>query len=130
MTRLHDGDASVGIVDRVDDPVSSLANAIPIIAHPLFAGGSVVSIWTRAKTRRRSFLLGNASISLAADGLIRSLYLATPLQILDHISELDGLFLGPFLERGEIFCVLGETVSDRIVDELGNRTIRLGRLEA
>ena len=56
-------------------------------------------------TRRRSFLVEIASISLTADGLIETLYLPTPSQVLNHIFEGQIRLTCPLPEGGEIVGV-------------------------
>jgi hypothetical protein len=83
----------------------------------------------RLMMRRRSFLGAN-SISFAADGLMRSLNLATFPQILEDILECQIRFVGPFLEGSQVLCVLGQAQFDGVVDKIGDGSVRLGRLEA
>src|SRR5437867_12072396 len=92
--------------------------------------GSVASDSIRARIRRRSLFAEIASISFTADGLMKSLYLATPLQVFDDILELEKWLRGPLLKRCEILGIFSEAVSHRVVDELRDRAVRLGRLEA
>src|SRR3972149_9626362 len=54
--------------------------------------GSSARARIRATTRCRAFLFGRASSSLAADSLMRTLYLATLPQVLDHTLEVEARF--------------------------------------
>src|SRR6266545_2260743 len=78
--------------------------------------GSSASELMPATMRLRSFFWSMASISLAADGLIRTLYLATPLQSLHELLEVQVRLPPPFLERGEILRVLRQRQLHGLVD--------------
>ena len=58
-----------------------------------------------------------------------SLYFATALHILDEVLEIDRRFFGPVIEGSEIVGVLGQGVSDGVVDHLGNGPFRDGRFQ-
>ncbi len=57
----------------------------------------------------RSFLCGMSSISLAAEGLMRILYFATLLQILEYFVKWQIWFVSAFSKGGNIFRIFGET---------------------
>ena len=73
----HDEDDQLVIGDGVDDPISPNSYTVAVaLAGELFAPdgrGSSASARMLATMRCRSFLWSTASISLAADGLIRTL---------------------------------------------------------
>ena len=79
--------------------------------------------------RRRSARREIASNSFAADFLIRSLYFATSLQILNDVFEGEiGFFLSAF-KCGDVLGILCQRFPDRIVDQLGHTAIRFRSLE-
>ena len=63
----------------------------------------------RFMIRWRSFFREIASISLTAEGLIRSLYLATLFQIPDDVLKGKIGFVFAFVKRGKILSILGKT---------------------
>ena len=69
------------------------------------------------------------SSSFRADFLIRTLYLATSLQILDDVLERIVRFFLPNFESFDVAGILGERGSDRLIDEFGDASIRFCRLE-
>ena len=92
--------------------------------------GSSANASMRFTTRCRRFFWGIASISRPADGLMRILYLATAFQVLHDLFKRE-IGLGcPFLEGGQIFSVLSQGSLDGVVYQLGDRPIRLCRLQA
>jgi hypothetical protein len=64
--------------------------------------------------RCRSALVPSASISFAAEALIRRLYSATPFQALDELVKARTLFLFSFSKGGKVFGVFGEGGLDTI----------------
>jgi hypothetical protein len=76
MANLDNTDNKTHIGDRIDDPIRSLADAILIIVPGKFfatgrsrIGGKILNELDDAE----AIFLGSDSISLAADGLMRSL---------------------------------------------------------
>ena len=57
---------------------------------------------------------------------MRTLYLPTSLEFQYYRLEGQIGFGYAFLDRGDVLRVLGETKPDRFVDEIGQRSIRLG----
>lgn len=78
--------------------------------------------------RWRSLFRVIASISLAAEGLMTTLYLATPLQVPDDIFEDEIWLVCSILERGEILRIFGQRQLDCFVYEIGYAPIHLCRL--
>jgi hypothetical protein len=56
--------------------------------------------------------------------------LATPLQVADDLLEGQVRFRGSLLERGQILGVLRQGGADRLVDQLREAGVGLGRLDA
>jgi hypothetical protein len=79
--------------------------------------------------RRRSALVAIDSSSLRADLFIRTLYLATPFQVLDDVFERIVRFLFPNFEGLDIAGVFRQCGLDSVVDELGNAAISCSRFE-
>ena len=83
----------------------------------------------RSTTRWRSRFNGMASMSLTAEGLISSLYLATLPQVFQDFLKRQVGFVGPGLEGGQILHILGQSELYRPINQLGNRLVRLRGLE-
>jgi hypothetical protein len=80
--------------------------------------------------RSRSAFVPSASISFAAEALIRRLYSATLFQALDKCVKARALFLFPLSKGGKVFRVFGEGGLDSVVNHVGNRAIRCRGLQA
>ena len=122
MADLDDDHGSRDIVDRVDDPVRALTNSVAIVARQLLRA------WRARIVRRRSFLVGRSSISREAERLSSRLYLSTPPQISNDALEGEARLGRSLFERGEVVRVLGETRTNRVVDEIRQGALGLGRL--
>jgi hypothetical protein len=70
-----------------------------------------------------------ASMSLTAEGLISSLYLATLPQVFQDFLKRQVGFVGPGLEGGQILHILGQTELNSQINQIGNRLVRLRGLE-
>ena len=69
------------------------------------------------------------SISLTADGLMKTLYLAALLQVFHRVLESHIGFTGTVLKRGQIVCIVSQSQPNGFVDQLGNGTFRISRFE-
>ncbi len=78
----------------------------------------------RATIRCRSFWEGMASISFKTDDLSRTLYSATPFQILDNLFKIQERLPCPLSEGGEILGVFRQLMPDRFVDDLRDGPLR------
>ena len=74
--------------------------------------------------RRRSALVSTASISFAAEDLIKILYSATPLQTLDEGVKGQAALILSIGKRGKILGVFGQSGFYRVIDHVRDRTIR------
>lgn len=68
--------------------------------------------------RWRSARVPAAEISFAAEGLISSLYAATPLQILDEYAEGNTFFMLTLSESGKIIDILCQGGFDGLVNHI------------
>ena len=96
-----------GVEDAVDSDSDSISVDVPRALLQPGGRGSSARRRILVTTRRRSVLVAMASISLTADGLIRTSNLATPLQIFHDGFKREVFFEGSFLEGGEILCIFG-----------------------
>jgi hypothetical protein len=83
----------------------------------------------RATIRCRSFCEGMASISFKTEDLIKTLYSATPFQILDNLFKIQERLPCPLSEGGEILGVFRQFMPDRFVDDLRDGPLRRDRLQ-
>jgi hypothetical protein len=67
---------------------------------------------------------------LLADGLMTTLYLATPPQRLHHSVKIDALFVSPFFKRSQIFRIFGQRQFHSVIDHVRNGTVGSGCLES
>jgi len=68
--------------------------------------------------RRRSSLRRIASISLMAEGLIRTLYLPTLFEVFQNFFERQIRFVSTLLKCSQILCVLGQMELYRFIDQI------------
>jgi hypothetical protein len=76
------------------------------------------------------FLCPTASISLHAEGLIKTLYLATPPQGPHHDFEIDTPFMSTLFKGSQIFRILGQIPFNSIIHHVRNGTIRCCRFDS
>jgi len=109
VTDPHDGDDKDDILDRVHDAVVAAANAVLVSARQLPATG-------RARIVGKGEDRGNDALPILlqadglespfrAGGLIRTSYLASPPELLDHVLERKVGLGSPLVERAEILGV-------------------------
>jgi hypothetical protein len=102
----------------------------PITSHNLMVWGSHQEIESEKRfVAGLSFVQRRQSL-LLADGLMTTLYFATPPQRPYHSSKVDALFVSTFFKRGQIFRVLGQRQFHSVIDHVRNGTISCGRLQS
>src|SRR5512138_3264617 len=77
----------------------------------------------RLTIRCRSLFCPTASISLIAEGLMTTLYLATPPQRPHHRLEIHALLAPALVESRDILRILRQSDLDGVVDHVGNGAV-------
>src|SRR6478672_11100521 len=71
-----------------------------------------------------------ASSSLTADGSMRTLWLATTLQVFEHVGKGDARLAGAGIKGRQILGILGQAEPHGRIDQLGDALFGLGGFDA